>query len=508
MHDRKVYPVPSPTLTRICFAGVDKLSPLGILFQAAILDSAAVLSGHKAHPSSARWRAVVAKTGLQWWDPAVETSPHGDDNPLDIIVDLFGTEPPVSERIWRIVDDAGEPILNPFCFLETCCRTDRIVSVFLVEKTTGKPDWTVLAQAHIANYYRYIALLDRVATTAAHLLSFALRKSQHTDERAWKLPENIRTRTAARVALEHVRTAVTRTAIALRESSTNEYWAIGLLSATAESLLRSQILHADRWIQSKSARTYYADPLPLPEPPEGILCERYDYRSGRGALVKLNIGDTGVVREEPIHLDIGEGHLSYPFTFREGGRTYMLPEMGEFRQLILFELNSHTAPRVVCVVQRGSRVADATLFRHADFYWIAYCDQDLGVHDNLCLLYSAHLEGPWKPHRLNPVKIDIRSSRPGGLPFSVAGNLFRPAQDCSVRYGGALVLNKVLVCDPTFYREQPIAVFRPDPHGPFPDGVHTISVNGNRVVFDGKRVFLDPRRFLRRAAAHIASRFR
>ncbi len=47
------------------------------------------------------------------------------------------------------------------------------------------------------------------------------------------------------------------------------------------------------------------------------------------------------------------------------------------------------------------------------------------------------LEGPWEPHRRNPVKCDVRGSRPAGTPFVHGGELYRPAQDGSKRYGKA-----------------------------------------------------------------------
>jgi hypothetical protein len=137
-------------------------------------------------------------------------------------------------------------------------------------------------------------------------------------------------------------------------------------------------------------------------------------------------------------------------------------------------------------------MADPTLFRHGGLYWIAYNDADLGLHENLCLLYAKRLEGPWRPHQLNPVKMDVRSSRPGGAPFVVDGTLFRPAQDCSRSYGCALVINKVLTCTPEQYHEEPIARLTPDPAGRYPDGFHTLSITSDGILFDAKRIVFNP----------------
>jgi hypothetical protein len=64
--------------------------------------------------------------------------------------------------------------------------------------------------------------------------------------------------------------------------------------------------------------------------------------------------------------------------------------------------------------------------------------------------------GPWRPHPGNPVQSDIRYTRPGGRLFRHGGKLLRPAQDCSLRYGGALWLMEVTAMTPQAYSEIPI----------------------------------------------------
>jgi hypothetical protein len=81
----------------------------------------------------------------------------------------------------------------------------------------------------------------------------------------------------------------------------------------------------------------------------------------------------------------------------------------------------------------------------------------------------------------------VRSARPGGTPFHHDGALYRPAQDCSVTYGGRIVINRVLRLSPTAFEEEPVSTVEPDPDGPFPDGLHTLSSLGNVTLVDGKR---------------------
>ena len=120
-------------------------------------------------------------------------------------------------------------------------------------------------------------------------------------------------------------------------------------------------------------------------------------------------------------------------------------------------------PMPLCVVAPGRRLADPTFFRHADHYWIACTDLDIGTHDNLCLLHAREPSGPWLPHRCTPVKIDICGARPAGPLFRLGSELFRPGQDCARTYGAAVVIHRVDELSPEHYRETVVTRALPDP---------------------------------------------
>src|SRR5439155_16783323 len=111
-------------------------------------------------------------------------------------------------------------------------------------------------------------------------------------------------------------------------------------------------------------------------------------------------------------------------------------------------------------------------------WWLACTRRDVGENMPLFVWHARSLEGPWEPHALNPVKADIRSSRPAGTPFVHRDILYRPAQDSSRMYGGGIVINRVLRLTPTEFKEEPAAAVEPFSEGPFPDGIHTLSAVG------------------------------
>jgi hypothetical protein len=72
-----------------------------------------------------------------------------------------------------------------------------------------------------------------------------------------------------------------------------------------------------------------------------------------------------------------------------------------------------------------------------------------------------------------------------------SGHLYRPAQDCSKKYGGAVVLNRVTKLTPSEFQEEQASIIAPYKNSPFPDGIHTTSSVGEYTLIDGKRRILN-----------------
>jgi hypothetical protein len=111
--------------------------------------------------------------------------------------------------------------------------------------------------------------------------------------------------------------------------------------------------------------------------------------------------------------------------------------------------------------------------------------QDDHPNERLHLFYSAALTGEWRAHPQSPVKCDLASARPAGAILMVDGHPVRPAQNCSVTYGGALTLNRITCLTPERFEETSLAALLPQ--APYGDGIHTLAAAGEFTVIDGKR---------------------
>ena len=463
----------------ILLNGVAGMSALGRM-AAALLADADVAFGGGTPPEDKSWRRTIRGTGLQWWSESGPAATPGEAGAHRTVVDLGQRATGREGRSWCIVDATGAPLFQPFHALPVCCREPFVASLNLIESEDGGATWQLVAEAHVSSARPYPELLGVLGRTATRLLRMALRGGD-VPRRPWvpapARPGPAQTLRGARLAS---RLAWVRARVG------GEMYGIAMLDRQAGEFLQDQRCPAAHWVQIPPSQGFIADPFFWPGRPGVLLCETYLHRTGLGELTALSLDAGRIVGSEPLPLGV-TGHLSYPSTWAEGERVVCLPEMAASRRQVLYELNPGMAPEPLCVVGEDIGMADPTLMKVGGLYWIAYTDTDIGTYDNLCLLHAPRLEGPWTPHVGNPVKIDARSSRPGGTPFRVDGRLYRPAQDCSREYGGALTINRVASCTPGTYREEPVATLRPDPDGAFPDGLHTLSFGNGLAVIDGKR---------------------
>jgi hypothetical protein len=179
-------------------------------------------------------------------------------------------------------------------------------------------------------------------------------------------------------------------------------------------------------------------------------------------------------------------HLSYPFVFAHQGETYMIPESADTLTVPLYRAQQFPVHwEHVANMVEGIPVVDTTPFYLEGVWYFFVSTKEPGLE---CLLfYADRLDGTWQYHPANPISSDARRARPAGSPFYENGRLFRPAQDCSIRYGYAIVLNEILRLSKTEYEERPAGTILPR-WRPELLGTHTLNSNDSYEVIDGLRL--------------------
>jgi hypothetical protein len=243
---------------------------------------------------------------------------------------------------------------------------------------------------------------------------------------------------------------------------------------------------------------FWADPFPIQLGNDHyIFHEELLFSTGKGSIVLTVVDDKGRTAR-PIPILERDYHLAYPLVFQWDGDFFMIPETASQRQVELYRcVDFPTHWKLERVVLSGITAFDPTPALLFGRWWLfanipAY---GAGTSDELHLFHADSPLGPWTPHRDNPIKSDVRSARPAGGIFENHGQFYRPAQDCSKRYGSAVSINCILQLNPETYEEVEMGTVGPN-WGPNVEGVHTFNVAGNMTVIDclvrrkkyGKRV--------------------
>lgn len=235
---------------------------------------------------------------------------------------------------------------------------------------------------------------------------------------------------------------------------------------------------------------FFADPFPVTwQGRTFVFFEDLDHRVGKGTISAIEfdargpIGAVLPVLEEPWH-------LSYPFLIADGGELWMIPESSANRDVALYRCVGFPDKWERHATLLGDlELGDATVTRHNGLYYLfgAIRDGAGGYSDTLAIYYADRLTGPWLPHAANPVLIDRAQARPAGNMVVRHVQLWRPVQDCTQGYGGALALAEVTELSPTAFRQQVRHRISPGPAWPGRK-LHTLNRIGNLEVIDGSRI--------------------
>lgn len=232
---------------------------------------------------------------------------------------------------------------------------------------------------------------------------------------------------------------------------------------------------------------FWADPFPVKAGDKYfIFIEEYLFKTGKGHVSVIEL-DKNADFKPPVKVLEQEYHLSYPFTFTWRGDYYMIPESAKHNCVELYRcLSFPTQWQKEKVLLENVNATDATLFEADGLWWMFVNIGEDGYPtdwDELYIFYSDTPMGEWKPHKQNPVKTDVRGSRPAGQLFYWKNQLYRPAQDSSVRYGYGISINKVRKLTVDEFAEEEVSKILPR-WSKNVIGTHTLNSANDFTVID------------------------
>jgi len=235
---------------------------------------------------------------------------------------------------------------------------------------------------------------------------------------------------------------------------------------------------------------WYADPFPFKVDDKTYLfVEDFDVNNNVGKISCIEIEDN-LKASAPVECLKEEFHLSYPHVFEYEGGYYMIPETKEDNCIRLYRaLEFPYKWEFVKILIGNVQAVDTTLLFHDQKIWLFtnIARHGATTWEELYIYYSDHLLGDWTPHALNPVISDVRSARPAGNFFkNDKGEIFRPSQDCSLTYGYATIINRLIKFNETEYEEKIIDNISPKELGSY-FGTHTFNKLNEVEYYDAKK---------------------
>lgn len=228
---------------------------------------------------------------------------------------------------------------------------------------------------------------------------------------------------------------------------------------------------ADPFVMEKDGKTW-------------IFAELYDYIRCRGILGVCELIPGQKCRWEPIIVE--PFHLSYPCILERDGKTYLMPESGQDRSLLLYEAVEFPRKwKRVKALRENVSFADTTPLSDDG---LALTHQVSDARHPQLLLIDLTGSRPDVPAENQ----DLLRSRPAGKPFRLKDRLIRPIQhswDFDQNYGKSLIFSAVTV-EGTLCREEPITEITPQDlqysRPIFLDGMHTYNTSSYFEVIDIK----------------------
>lgn len=169
-----------------------------------------------------------------------------------------------------------------------------------------------------------------------------------------------------------------------------------------------------------------------------IFVEQYVNDKEKGCIGYFHF-ENGVPVNKGIIIE-NSYHMSYPDVFEYDGKFYMIPESSANSTIDLY-VAEHFPDRwnKVKSLVHGQKYVDSTVYREGDQYYLISYTMVGGFEVHVFSLNMAMQE----LRLLSKKCYEKNVARPGGRLFIENGRLMRPAQDCSRKYGEALIIYQV-----------------------------------------------------------------
>lgn len=170
---------------------------------------------------------------------------------------------------------------------------------------------------------------------------------------------------------------------------------------------------------------------------------------------RAGLGFYEIVDGEPVNNAVimdNPYHMSYPCVFKYKDCHWMIPESSSNQTLDLYKATEFPSKwEHVTSLIKGRRVVDTTVFVKGDDVFLLSYES---VNDGF-VLHALLLDmNSYSLSKIGEAHYNSNVGRPAGRLFEKDGKLYRPAQNCSTKYGESLYVYEVLELNEHSYAER------------------------------------------------------
>ncbi len=257
------------------------------------------------------------------------------------------------------------------------------------------------------------------------------------------------------------------------------YWNVGIIEKSIEDIMNNES-YSIRWMKHSYKDRFFADPFlyKYNENYYYIFAEEFIFTKAKGTIVLLKIDRTTMKLIKRKEIIEDNYHLSYP-NYENG---YIIAENYKSGGLYRFSFEGESIKKELIL---NVPLIDPTFVKFNGNIWLFGTTKEEKDAPNKKLNIFYEKNGKFIPHRMNPVKIDINSARPGGHFFWYKGELYRPAQSSEHLYGENIHIMKVKQLDETTYVEELFKIISSHESKRYNLGLHTFNVCDSFIIVDG-----------------------
>ena len=254
-------------------------------------------------------------------------------------------------------------------------------------------------------------------------------------------------------------------------------WTLGFIEQPVEDIVNNRP-YKIHYVKGIPRDRWFADPFILDYDNKTIqlLVEEFCYSIGRGRIAKLTIERSDYrILEYHIILDLPT-HLSFPYIIRKGNRIFIAPENSSSGGWHLYDYNIENDALKRIKTLSGEPLTDAVII---DLFGesLVFSTQKPSQNGNSLQVYTA--DGVLLQKFLFPADV----ARNAGDWFRINDRVFRPAQDCSNSYGGAVIIQEVIRKDDGCFDFRNVRQIV-STHPTYTTGCHTFNRYNDLIVVD------------------------